>query len=517
MKAICKNLFSEDLCVVIRKKLVPGLIVILLSISSSIAFAFSIIEAEDYASMKGIKAGSIVNEYGKKAVGSAHNKDWLEYDNFDFGQAATNMKIRVSSIRDGGLLEFRIDSIDGRLIGEYHSSNTGGWDNYVTKTVPLQKVSGIHNLFILFKYSGRLAISNIDWFQLNNDGDGNDNDNNVSNDEVKDYSDTNSGLRPSKFNLFGRNHYFQIPPNPKGTVLFLHGSGRTSKGFWPSTPSAPECNAFPEDISHTKQILLQGYAMLAPTPNDERYSWTHAKGDDKQIAAIVSKFLNEHNLENDPLYVMGASSGGGMAINLPELFQNTEPKLKVSGIVCEVATNQSPMDEDGIPSARNFPPVVYVVMERDTESRKEATVHVKELKKNNIPAAVVLSPIRQITPAYYSNRMATVNPTLSEKIVDALKNSGILDQNGYLKSDPHASSEWMAQVKKVVPNTKEFSMSPFSKSQIAQATGVAYARHEHVSDYTTAAIKYFESGGEDDMDELVEQYKVDITASMKLK
>jgi hypothetical protein len=49
---------------------------------------------------------------------------------------------------------------------------------------------------------------------------------------------------------------------------------------------------------------------------------------------------------------------------------------------------------------------------------------------------------------------------------------------------------------------------------VYQAVAVAYAYHEHVADYTIAALKFFEAGGDASMDELVARYKVDAPAAM---
>lgn len=330
-----------------------------------------------------------------------------------------------------------------------------------------------------------------------------------------DYTNTTDNLRPSKFSMFGRQHYYQIPANPKGTFVFFPGCVRKPFGFWPyHAQYAPECTAFPEDISHTKQALRNGYAILVPMARSKTFCMNMTYGDHEQVGPIIRQFLSQNGLANKPLYLGGSSSGGGLAVRLPGIFASMNQKLRFDGIVLEAATNNSPL-RDGKPSVPDLPPIVWVCFERDTSSQKEARAYSDTLKKFNKPSEVIISPIRQVHPEFFSDRMTTVTPDQSRKIVGALKDSGVLDDKGIFKVNPaDTMAKWIPHVKKVVPNTKEFAMGSVGNSPLLQAMNVAHAQHEHVADYMTVALKYFESGGKASMTDLLATHTITIPAAL---
>jgi hypothetical protein len=53
---------------------------------------------------------------------------------------------------------------------------------------------------------------------------------------------TNRGLKPQRWYMFDRWHYYQVPEDPVGTLVIFHGCGRYSKAFFPWHPvDCPEC------------------------------------------------------------------------------------------------------------------------------------------------------------------------------------------------------------------------------------------------------------------------------------
>lgn len=328
-------------------------------------------------------------------------------------------------------------------------------------------------------------------------------------------------LQPSRFSMFNRTHYYQIPPNPRGTLVVFPGCSRTGTGYWP-VGTMPEATGFPEDVSHTKQALGRGLAILVLTPiNQKTLCWTNEAGDYNQVPAMMIRFLEDNGLANKPVYIQGASSGGGLAIKLPATIAATNAKLRIDGIISEVSTNQSPLDKSGQrPAIPNFPPVVYIVMERDVQSQKDAQQYVATLVKNGVRAAMVVSPIRKIVPGYYAQRVPGITQAQSQTIVDTLKSIGLVDKNGGLLDDPKnfdkpgtVAHQWMTKLKKVVPDSKTFTLGSVRGSPIFQATAVAYAGHETVSDYTTAALLFFET--KDDLGNLVQKYQVSVPTAWK--
>ena len=263
-----------------------------------------------------------------------------------------------------------------------------------------------------------------------------------------------------------------------------------AEGFWPRSPKAPECLGFPEDVSHTKQILAKKYAVLVPTPVDQKLlGFSFSAGDHTALPDIIGTFLAKHNLEKKPVILAGASAGGGMALRLTGYLK----KWNVAGIIAEVATNQDVPDDDP-----RFPPVAFVVMERDTESHVEARQRVASLKKGGSRGAMVISPIRKVGPEYFSDRMPGVSVATSAQVADTLRKIRMLDAAGNLLKNPK-DEDWTKQFKKELPGLcgapGPFSTFAIRTSPFMQALLVAWGQHEHVADYTTAALTWLESGG----------------------
>ena len=263
-----------------------------------------------------------------------------------------------------------------------------------------------------------------------------------------------------------------------------------AEGFWPPSAKAPECLGFPEDVSHTKQILAKKYAVLVPTPVDLKLlGFSFSAGDHTALVKIIGTFLKAHNLEGKPVILAGASAGGGMALRITGYLK----QWKLAGIIAEVATNQDVPDDDP-----RFPPVAYVVMERDTKSHVEARDRVASLKKGGGRGAMTISPIRRIGATYFSDRMPGVSVATSTQVTDALRKIGMVDGAGNLLSNPKDDA-WTAKFEKALPGLcgghGPFATFSIRKSPFMQALLVAWAQHEHVADYTTAALTWLESGG----------------------
>ena len=315
-------------------------------------------------------------------------------------------------------------------------------------------------------------------------------------------------LKPQRLQMFGRTHLYQVPENPVGTFAFFHGCGRTAQGFWPYHPDhAPDCYGLPEDVSHAKQALRRGYAMVALTPNEKSGCWSMAAQDGPQATEMLEKILKSNNLLDKPLYVAGASSGAGFAIRLQAYFEKVNSVLRVSGVMSEVNTNISPLDSRGQLNARNFPPVVWVVLEGDVKSVREAKDYVAAVTKKNKPAATVVGPIRTITPDYFAERIPSFSKSQSQELAAAMRKVGLINEQGKFKIDP-SQGGWRSDLRKHIPaNDRQYTLD-FRKSAILQSLLVAYAYHEHVSDYTTAALIWFEKDGKPQFSDLAEQYKV---------
>jgi hypothetical protein len=274
----------------------------------------------------------------------------------------------------------------------------------------------------------------------------------------------------------------------------------------------------PEDVSNTKQILKKGYAILVLSPQDTKHLCWSQKVDFPDVVAILKKFLTEHSLMNKPLYTMGASSGGGISMGLAGYAHSAKlPWLKVKGVIQTVSTNTWPTDRQGKLRNPEFPPVAFVVMSNPVEKRKAQEI-AETLKKFNVPTGVAVSGKKKVTDTYFSDRIPAISPAKSKIITATLRRMGQIDEEGTMLSDPKRSG-WDLKLRKSSPlfaaPTGPFTMV-FRRSAIWQAMTHAYANHEHTSEYTTAALSWFESGPSGKFEEFARREAIDKPAALTI-
>lgn len=97
-------------------------------------------------------------------VTSIHNGDYILVKGVDFATGAKSVDVSVSSLY-GGKIEIRTEKIDGPIIAtvEINTSCEGGiWK---TITAPVKSVSGVHDVYFVFK--GEKDLFNFDWWMFN--------------------------------------------------------------------------------------------------------------------------------------------------------------------------------------------------------------------------------------------------------------------------------------------------------------------------------------------------------------
>lgn len=128
--------------------------------------AFSTIQAESYSSESGTQVENTTDVGGGQNVGFIDHNEYIAFNNVDFGNGAASVEVRVAkNSSNTATIEFRLGSTQGQLIGSIAYGSTGGWQNWQTKTTCISGVSGIHNLFLVFK--GGTSLTNINWLKFN--------------------------------------------------------------------------------------------------------------------------------------------------------------------------------------------------------------------------------------------------------------------------------------------------------------------------------------------------------------
>jgi arabinoxylan arabinofuranohydrolase len=124
---------------------------------------YKTVEAETICWESGIE--TYKNSDGGMYVGDIDNKDYIKVKGVDFGIGAASFKAKVSSETNGGNIELRLDSTDGKLIGACAVVNTNGSQNWVTSHCAVKGAEGKHDLYLVFTGSeGKLF--NFDTWQF---------------------------------------------------------------------------------------------------------------------------------------------------------------------------------------------------------------------------------------------------------------------------------------------------------------------------------------------------------------
>ena len=113
---------------------------------------------------KGVK--SEVNSKIGVYVSEIHDGDYIKLQAVDFGDVAPArfMASAACALR-GGTIEIHADSIGGVKMAELKVPGTGGWEEWQTLTASIQQgVTGVHDLYFVFKGRKGVKLMNLDWW-----------------------------------------------------------------------------------------------------------------------------------------------------------------------------------------------------------------------------------------------------------------------------------------------------------------------------------------------------------------
>ncbi len=125
------------------------------------------IQAASYSDVRGLQTETTAEEEGGYNVGYASDESHAIYRNIEFTPEVTAVEARVANpgrARNGSRLQFRLDSLTGPLIATVEIPDTGGFQNWETASAPVARVSGIHDLYVVFEGDG--TIGNLKWFRF---------------------------------------------------------------------------------------------------------------------------------------------------------------------------------------------------------------------------------------------------------------------------------------------------------------------------------------------------------------
>lgn len=126
---------------------------------------FRRVQAETIAFSNGLKSAE--NTQVGVYITNIDNNDFIKVSNLDFGTGGTaRFLARVASGGAGGVVEIRLGSTTGTLLGSLQVAPTGGPLQWRTDSVAVTSVTGIRDLFLVFRGGNTGNLFNIDYWQF---------------------------------------------------------------------------------------------------------------------------------------------------------------------------------------------------------------------------------------------------------------------------------------------------------------------------------------------------------------
>lgn len=124
------------------------------------------VEAETMAWGYGLKNGRLDSR--NLYVENIDKGEYIIVRNVDFGVSGPKkFQVCAASVKKGGMIELRIGSPDGTLIGMIKIKETGSVNKYTLNTTNVKNITGIHDLYILFNGSDHAGdLFRLDWWKF---------------------------------------------------------------------------------------------------------------------------------------------------------------------------------------------------------------------------------------------------------------------------------------------------------------------------------------------------------------
>jgi hypothetical protein len=106
------------------------------------------IPAARFAHQRGVESAPCSE--GGECLGWINAGDWVRYDQVDFGAGASELELRVASATAGGVIEVRLDSPTGPVLGVATVRSTGDWQTWTSVPAPLDPVRGLKTVCLVF-------------------------------------------------------------------------------------------------------------------------------------------------------------------------------------------------------------------------------------------------------------------------------------------------------------------------------------------------------------------------------
>jgi len=274
----------------------------------------------------------------------------------------------------------------------------------------------------------------------------------------------------------------------KGIVFLAHGCQHQGTDFFADTEVCQgsnfgRCLGLPEERALVEKVRSKGYVALAVSGSGPNRCWDM----DLDVARVEKAILHVISVEtlpqNTPIFAIGASSGGFFVGELAAK-SNLGSQLKcISPQISDVRTGLTV-------------PTLFIHMTRDTATSAAIQTLGAELEGRNVTCQELRVDEQEVTAKLLHRCM---NLSVAETVVQALRQGGFIDVEGYLNQDPRESRDgWFSLLKGLSPfNASSPTDSLLAdESPVSELLNVAWAQHEITSKYAEEILDFCEKGNE---------------------
>lgn len=120
------------------------------------------VEGETFNAQRGVETEPC--SAGGMNLTDLDHGDWVKVAGVDFGgKGAKKFSARVASAEQGGSIELRLGSPDGKLVGTCKISNTGGWQEWTNVSCEVAGATGVQDLYLKFTGGEKRLLNLDDW------------------------------------------------------------------------------------------------------------------------------------------------------------------------------------------------------------------------------------------------------------------------------------------------------------------------------------------------------------------
>lgn len=129
------------------------------------------VQASSYNEVSNLQAEPTTDANAGYDLGYSADGSYALYKSLDFGAGATGVNVRLACDNSGGscggTVEFHLDSLTGPLAATATVPSTAGWQSWATAAGTISgSPSGVHDVYVVFKNSGKSSLGNFNWFQF---------------------------------------------------------------------------------------------------------------------------------------------------------------------------------------------------------------------------------------------------------------------------------------------------------------------------------------------------------------